>query len=220
MIQKLFLWLVGPINYPAYIPSLFELLRATLWPFTILLLCIIFRKGIVVLLKKLESYEGEFGRINFSSGETKGENLAPELGDFATSKKDIPYDKVKSEHAKMIAELAFVLSKYQYVWSAWITSPGFSHAVRFSEKYSGGEIRYLDHLYKDLSNFELSSVEKMPKQLYEAFQQLKSFVEGVLPFHKQGEELKGPAFSVPRFQNLLVTVFNIMKSESEKITDT
>ena len=200
MIEQFLKWFVGHIDYRFYMPLFIDFLKSLLWPATIICLTIIFRKQISKMIEKLESLEGFGARIKMKS---RTEDAAPKLTGFRTKDISLPEETTVQDENQVISDLAFLLFKYRFVWSEWAIDPDYCHAVRFSEKYSGGTLRYIDEFVKELNSFIKEKGDKLSAIVGKRVRELSSYINGVLPYHEKNERLSGPVFSAPQYQVLL-----------------
>lgn len=203
MIEQILKWLIGQIDYRFYIPLIIDFLKSLIWPFTIILLFFIFRKQIPHMLEKLESLEVFGTKIKWNS---RGEDAAPSLTKLRT-KIVTPHEKdIALVERQAINDLIFLLSNYQFVWGAWAMGPEYCHAVRFSEKYSGGTLHFIDEYARELNSFIKDKGDKIPENISIKLEELSSYINGVLPYHEEQERLSRPVFSIPQYMSLLRTL--------------
>ncbi len=81
--------------------------------------------------------------------------------------------------------------------------PDYCHAVRFSEKYSGGTTRFIYEFASDLDSFIKNKESSLPSNVIQKLKELSSYINGVLPYHEEQERLSRPVFSIPQYQTLL-----------------
>lgn len=193
MIKLLILKLLGSIDYRFYIPEFLGVLKESLWPITVLLIVLIFRREVSKLI-------GRIKEIKYKDWSIVTSPDAEEALSSVSDPSKISKDAKGKERA--FAELAFLLSNYQYVWSAWTVRPENSHAVRFSEKYSGGKLRYIDQYCADLKNYDRKFGLLLPSEIKSKFEDLKGYLESILPYQNIEEELTSPVFSQPKYLEL------------------
>ncbi len=183
----------GSIDYRFYVPEILELIKELLWPITVFLILFIFR----IEIKKLI---GRIKYIKYKGMSIETSPAATEALDTVPTPSQITEESSGSE--RVIAELVSLLYNYQYVWSAWTTRPEYSHAVRFSEKYSGGKLRFIDQYFSDLNNYERKFGALLPSDMKSKFDDLKGFLESILQYQNIEEELTSPIFSRPKYLEL------------------
>lgn len=223
MLKKFLIYVIGPINFSAYMPKMFELAEKALWPFVALVVAFLFKREIAFLLQRLQKATVGNNIFEFGRGSEEDRKKIEALIENAKRSSvggrgeitALPIEPAALEPLSpqmAIAQLAFLLSKYQFVWSAWTTSQDYSHAVRFSDQRAGGEIRYIDKFTRDLYDFARQYREKLPPELGQAFDELKVFISDIVPLQKQGQELSGPYFSVSRYRDILQKLFTLLRA--------
>ncbi len=205
MIKFLLIKFLGPIDYRFYIPEIFGVIKELLWPITVLLIASIFRREISRLIGRIKSikYKGMSVETVPSAGEA-----------LSIPPKPFQLTKGAKEPERAIAELAFLLSKYQFVWSAWTSRPEYSHAVRFSEEYAGGKLRYIDQYCSELKYYDKKFGASLPNDIKSKFDDLRSYLESILPYHNIQEELTSPIFSRPKYLELFGDLAGSLKNAS------
>ena len=152
------------------------------------------------MIEKLESFEGFGTKIKWKS---RGEDAAPSLTKLRTKVISPPEEAIAPDERQAMNDLAFLLFKYQFVWGAWAMGPDYCHAVRFSEKYSGGTLRFIDEFASDLNSFIKDKEDRLPSNVIQKFEDISSYINGVLPYHGEQERLSRPVFSIPQYQTLM-----------------
>lgn len=204
MIKEFVLKWIGDISYAQYLSMILELIGKCLWPFTITVFVFLFRKDISRLIDRIRSVEQGDKRVVFDP--PGGEASERELIEIASSSKD-------TEGRNLMVDIANLLHKYQYVWSAWTTRQEFSHAVRFSERYSGGQLRYIDGYVRDLDEFQEKYLVSIPQGIKNPFDGLLNYLKDVSSYHDSEEKLSAPAFSVPKYLELFGDLIKAVKEQ-------
>jgi hypothetical protein len=189
MIKEFMLKWIGDISYDQYLSLIVDLLGKSVWPLTVVVFLILFRKNISGLIARIRSVEQGDKKLVFDP--PGGETSETELNKMASSR--------QTDSNRIIADLAFLVYKYQYVWSAWTTRQEFSHAVRFSESYSGGRLRYIDEYVHDLDEFQQKYSTVIPENIKTPLDKLLSYLKEVRVYHDTNEKLSAPAFSAPKY---------------------
>ena len=200
MIKDILLKIVGPISYSDYFSSLIDLFEKCLWPLTIIVIAVLFKKYISNLIDRIISFEYRDKKLNFAA--PAGKVLDNGLTAIASPNKALEC-------------LISFLSRYRYFWSAWITHREFSHAVRFSDTfYAGGKTRYIDEYVSDLEAFvkNYSDTDTLPSDIKAPLDSLKTYLNEVLPYHVEREKLSAPAFSATKYLDLFNSVLNALKN--------
>ena len=190
MIRFIIAKIFGIIGNRFYVPEILDLIKELLWPVTVLISVLIFRQEISKLIGRIKNIKYKGMSIETSPGAEKALSTAPKPSQIT---EDFRGPKTA------VAKLAFLLSNYQYVWSAWATRPEYSHAVRFSEKYSGGKLRFIDQYCSDLNNYEKKFENFLSNDIKSKFVDLKGYLESILPYQNIEEELTSPTFSRPKY---------------------
>lgn len=202
MIKALILKIFGPIDYRYILPQVLGFMKELLWPATILVIAGIFRRDISKLIGRIKSVK--YKDISVETVPSAVEALSISQKPLGT--------KVTNKTEWAIVELALLLSKYQFVWSAWSSRPEYCHAVRFSEKYAGGNLRYLNEYCTDLKTYDTKFGDVLPRKAKARFVELRSYLESVLPYHNTEEELTSPVFSRPKYLQLFGDLAQSLKN--------
>jgi len=209
MIERFLKKLIGEVDYSIYIPEIVDFLEKCIWPLVAIVFIYLFRKEIQKLLgrvKKLKVGDNEM-ELEPPHGTT------PMLDRIVKEPRPKREEDAKSRYQLAIVNLALLLGKYLYVWCAWDKRKEFSHAVRFSEEYSGGKLRYIDEYFNDLKKYLIVNDSNLSPDLRKSANELKDYIESILVYHNKYEELHEPVFSLQQYQKLFEDLLKTMGKE-------
>ncbi len=207
MLKAFLLKWIGSISYGKYFSEILAFIGNLKWVITVVVLVILFRQEIAKLIR--EDLPVLLQRITA----IKKGNFSVELktAEMSTDKKMLILFGAP-QGIEAFVKLAQILSKYQFYWSAWNTTPEFSHAVRFSDRYSGSQVRFIDEYVKELDEFVKEYRDKYPQGVEESLKNLMVYLKEVYRYQVDKEQLSAPVFSVLKYSELIRSVDNAMTS--------
>jgi len=181
MLLKFVRWLAGEADFHFYASVYVDLIRIAIWPGVVLIVLGTLRRELASLVNRVSRFE---------RGEWKAH--------FAPEPKSHPADTG-------LRAVTHFLYSYRYVWGRWgrDAETKSASAVRFSEKYEYGTLRYLDDCVRDAKSLFR---ETLPSHVVQKLSELVGFLDAMQPFHLGGEHLSAEVFHIPTFIALVSSV--------------
>ena len=124
----------------------------------------------------------------------------------------------ESEIQKFLAyhELEKLLKDYKFFWRQPMTGelPGEKcDQVRFSDAFSGRPLRYVDHLYQDVTDYLSKYGALLGEALRNKIQDLQVYAEELKTHQKAAEVLSAPVFSSSKYVSLMRAIITELNRE-------
>lgn len=181
MLLRFARWLAGEVDFHFYASAYVDLLRTVIWPAVVLVALGTLRRELASLVNRVSQFE---------DGEWKAH--------FAPEPKSHPTDMG-------LRAVTQFLYNYRYVWGKFGRDADVksASAVRFSEKYEYGSLRYIDDCVRDAKSL---FTETLPTPVVRKVGELVGFLDAIQPFQLGGEHLSAAVFHIPTFITLMASL--------------